>query len=107
MPVSDSLVCRRRDSWGKHSTLRRQQLLPRRLFPFSFFIAEVTHTPEGKTLLANFCLRIAGAAPTWSMAAFLAEAEESIRRQVGPEAHVIGAVSGGVDSTVAAVLLNR
>lgn len=71
------------------------------------FHPEVTHTPEGKTLLANFCLHIAGAAPTWSMAAFLAEAEESIRRQVGPEAHVIGAVSGGVDSTVAAVLLNR
>ena len=70
------------------------------------FHPEVTHTPQGTALLGNFVLKACGAAREWSMSSFLAEQVESIRRLVG-DAHVLGAVSGGVDSTVAAVLLHR
>ncbi len=67
----------------------------------------MAHTPLGKTILSNFVLRIAGAQPSWDMASFLDSAVATIRASVGPDAHVIGAVSGGVDSTVAAALLAR
>ena len=71
------------------------------------FHPEVTHTPQGAALLRNFVVGACGAAQSWSMASFLGEAVATIRRQVGETAHVLGAVSGGVDSTVAAVLLHR
>ena len=70
------------------------------------FHPEVTHTPQGGALLRNFVVGACGAASEWSMASFLSESVAAIRRQVG-DAHVLGAVSGGVDSTVAAVLLHR
>jgi GMP synthase (glutamine-hydrolysing) len=70
------------------------------------FHPEVTHTPEGQVILGNFVLKMCGAKREWSMASFLTEAVEAIRRTVG-DSHVIGAVSGGVDSSVAAVLLHR
>ena len=71
------------------------------------FHPEVTHTPQGAALLRNFVVGACAAVQSWSMASFLSEAVETIRRQVGETAHVLGAVSGGVDSTVAAVLLHR
>jgi GMP synthase (glutamine-hydrolysing) len=71
------------------------------------FHPEVTHTPQGSALLRNFVVGACGAAQSWSMDSFLGEAVATIRRQVGESAHVLGAVSGGVDSTVAAVLLHR
>lgn len=43
----------------------------------------------------------------WSMKSFVKDAVEELRKKVGPDAHVIGAVSGGVDSTVAAVLMTK
>ncbi|RYG48177.1 hypothetical protein EON67_07835 [archaeon] len=70
------------------------------------FHPEVSHSEHGNIMLRNFVLDVCGASKDWSMAAFLEEAVNSIRTLVG-EDHVIGAVSGGVDSTVAAVLLNR
>jgi len=70
------------------------------------FHPEVTHTAPGKAMLANFVLAVCGARQDWSMASFVPEAIDAIRRLVGDK-HVIGAVSGGVDSTVAAVLLSR
>lgn len=71
------------------------------------FHPEVNHSQQGRAMLAAFVLQACKATADWSMAAFVAEAVTSIQALVGPEGHVIGAVSGGVDSTVAAVLLNR
>ena len=69
------------------------------------FHPEVVHTPEGKEIIANFVLKIAGCKNDWTMAAFKDEMIEAIRKQVGSE-RVICGVSGGVDSTVVAGLLH-
>ena len=71
------------------------------------FHPEVTHTVQGKALLRNFAVDICGANTNWTMASFVDKEVERIRNVVGPEAQVIGAVSGGVDSTVAATLMKR
>jgi GMP synthase (glutamine-hydrolysing) len=70
------------------------------------FHPEVAHTPRGSTILANFVRGIAGIAPEWNMHAFRAAAIERIRKQVG-RAKVICGLSGGVDSSVAAVLIHE
>lgn len=71
------------------------------------FHPEVTHTPLGKTLLKNFCINIAGAKPNWVMTDYASEFIAQVQEKVGPTGHVLGAVSGGVDSTVAAVLMTK
>ncbi|PHJ19980.1 bifunctional gmp synthase glutamine amidotransferase protein [Cystoisospora suis] len=70
------------------------------------FHPEVTHTPEGTTLLRNFVFGIAGMKPAWTMKAFLHTELRKLKELVG-DSHVIGALSGGVDSTVAAALLHK
>ncbi|KAG5192704.1 hypothetical protein JKP88DRAFT_196872 [Tribonema minus] len=69
------------------------------------FHPEVTHSPLGKDLLRNFVVNICGAPTNWNMLDIADEFVREVRERVGPEGKVIGAVSGGVDSTVAAVLL--
>ena len=71
------------------------------------FHPEVTHSPLGPTILRNFVVGIAGAQPNWVMTDYANEFIEDVRKKVGDEGHVIGAVSGGVDSTVAAVLMTK
>ena len=71
------------------------------------FHPEVTHSPLGKNILENFCIKIAGAPADWVMTDYANEFIENVRKEVGETGHVIGAVSGGVDSTVAAVLMTR
>jgi GMP synthase (glutamine-hydrolysing) len=71
------------------------------------FHPEVTHSPLGMQLLSNFCFKIAQATPDWVMVDYAEEFIRQVREQVGPTGHVLGAVSGGVDSTVAAVLMTR
>ncbi len=71
------------------------------------FHPEVTHTAEGKTLLKNFAVGICNAEQSWTMANFIETEINRIRAIVGPTAEVIGAVSGGVDSTVAAKLMKE
>lgn len=70
------------------------------------FHPEVTHSQHGAALLANFVAGVCGCSCDWSMADFLTEAKEAIRSRVG-DGVVVGAVSGGVDSTVAAVLMKE
>jgi GMP synthase (glutamine-hydrolysing) len=70
------------------------------------FHAEVAHTPKGAAILRNFTHRIAGLKGDWTMAAFRQEEVARIRAQVG-QGKVICGLSGGVDSSVAAVLIHE
>jgi len=70
------------------------------------FHPEVVHTPQGGQLLKNFTHRVAGCTGDWTMAAFRQQAIERIRAQVG-KGRVICGLSGGVDSSVAAVLIHE
>ncbi|MBS0521911.1 MAG: glutamine-hydrolyzing GMP synthase [Proteobacteria bacterium] len=70
------------------------------------FHPEVMHTPDGAKLLRNFALRIAGCEGDWTMAAFRERAIAAVRAQVGT-GKVICGLSGGVDSSVVAVLLHE
>ena len=70
------------------------------------FHPEVAHTPQGKEILVNFLYGICGCRGDWTPAAFIARAVEEIRGKVG-ESQVLCALSGGVDSSVAALLVQR
>ncbi|KAF2182421.1 GMP synthase [Zopfia rhizophila CBS 207.26] len=71
------------------------------------FHPEVTHTPKGKFLLKNFAVDICKARTDWTMGKFVDQEIARIRALVGGKGQVIGAVSGGVDSTVAAKLMQE
>jgi len=78
------------------------------------FHPEVVHTPRGRDLLRTFVLSIAGAAPEWTPASFIESTVAQIRtrvdahaRKTGSDGKVICALSGGVDSAVAAALVHR
>lgn len=77
----------------------------RRIFAVQFH-PEVKHTEFGTEILRNFVLKICQAEPNWSGASFIAETVETIRKQVGQE-RALCALSGGVDSAVAAALVHR
>ncbi|HNX90423.1 MAG TPA: glutamine-hydrolyzing GMP synthase [Candidatus Omnitrophota bacterium] len=70
------------------------------------FHPEVVHTENGKTILQNFLFGICGCRKTWTMKSFIEHKIKDIQRQVGDDQVILG-LSGGVDSTVAAVLLNK
>ena len=72
----------------------------------TMFHPEVVHTPDGAKLLSNFVHKIVGLKADWSMAAYRAEMVQKIRDQVG-SGKVICALSGGVDSSVAALLIHE
>jgi len=70
------------------------------------FHPEVAHTLRGDEILSNFLFEVARVRPTWTAGAFIEDTVERIREQVGDETAICG-LSGGVDSSVAAVLVHR
>jgi len=70
------------------------------------FHPEVNHTPNGHKLLKHFVIDICGAKPSWTPASIIDESVKRIQEQVGNQ-RVLAAVSGGVDSTVAAALVHK
>ena len=82
------------------------QQVDRRLFALLFH-PEVVHTEHGKEILRRFAYDQCGCRGDWTMASFVDDAIGTIRRQVGETGRVVCGLSGGVDSTVAAVLVHR
>jgi len=70
------------------------------------FHPEVYHSTEGKKIIHNFLVNICGCTQNWTPASFVNETVEKLKQQIG-DAHVIMALSGGVDSTVAATLISK
>lgn len=79
---------------------------PERHFYGVQFHPEVAHTPRGKELLRNFLYNVVGARGDWEMSSFVDQAILDIRARVGEDEVILG-LSGGVDSSVVAVLLHR
>lgn len=75
------------------------------LYGFQFH-PEVYHSTEGKTMIQNFLVNICGCTQNWTPASFVQETVAALKQQIG-DAHVIMALSGGVDSTVAATLISK
>jgi len=71
------------------------------------FHPEVVHTEHGKDILRHFAFDVCGCRGDWTIASFIGEATERIRTQVSPTGKVVCGLSGGVDSTVAAMLMHR
>jgi GMP synthase (glutamine-hydrolysing) len=71
------------------------------------FHPEVVHTPRGTDVLASFLFEVAGLTPSWTPGSFTDEAIQAVRARVGPTERAICGLSGGVDSSVAAVLCHK
>ena len=71
------------------------------------FHPEVTHTPDGSEILHNFLYRICGCTGTWEMTSFIERTIHKVKEEVGEDNRVVLGLSGGVDSSVAAVLLHH
>jgi GMP synthase (glutamine-hydrolysing) len=78
----------------------------RRIYGVQFH-PEVVHTPRGSDVLASFLFDVAGMSPTWTPGVFTEESVAKVRALVGPDEHVVCGLSGGVDSSVAAVLCHK
>ncbi|MBW2173438.1 MAG: glutamine-hydrolyzing GMP synthase [Deltaproteobacteria bacterium] len=77
----------------------------KKFFGFQFH-PEVVHTPKGKNMLRNFLFRVCGCRKTWTMKSFIRESVQEMRSVIGDKKVILG-LSGGVDSSVAALLIHR
>lgn len=87
---------------SKHCSMKDEK---RRIYGVQFH-PEVVHTPKGSRILKNFLFRICGLKPAWTMKSFIETAVAEIKEQVG-DAKVVCGISGGVDSAVAAAIVNK
>ncbi|EFI35060.1 GMP synthase, large subunit [Desulfonatronospira thiodismutans ASO3-1] len=71
------------------------------------FHPEVAHTEEGYRILHNFLFKVAGLVPDWSMTSFIQDCIQEIREMIPDDEQVVCGLSGGIDSTVVAVLLHK
>jgi len=90
---------------SKNSPIAAMADPSRKLFGVQFH-PEVAHTPKGPRILKNFLFRVCGCEPLWTMSSFAERAIDDLREKIGKE-RVICGVSGGVDSTITAVLLHK
>jgi GMP synthase (glutamine-hydrolysing) len=100
--VSDEFVPLARTDSCAHAAVKHRN---RALYGLQFH-PEVTHTPDGKTILANFLTKVCGCTGTWRIGDFAEQTIERVRQRVGND-RVICGLSGGVDSAVVAALLYR
>ena len=96
----------REAAWSASGSLAAMENLDLKIFGLQFH-PEVTHTEGGKILLDHFLRGLAKVSADWNMGSVLEEQIRLIQEKVGPKAHVICGLSGGVDSTVAATLVHR
>ncbi|SKA65571.1 glutamine-hydrolyzing GMP synthase [Desulfobaculum bizertense] len=71
------------------------------------FHPEVAHTDDGSTILSNFLFKVAGLEPSWTMSSFVDATVKDLREQIGEDEQVVCGLSGGIDSTVVALLLHK
>ena len=90
---------------SKNSPVAAMADSSRRLFGVQFH-PEVVHTPNGTKILKNFLFRVCGCEPSWTMASFVKQTIGDLKEKIGDE-EVICGISGGVDSSVTAVLLHN
>jgi GMP synthase (glutamine-hydrolysing) len=90
---------------SRNSPVAAMADLSRRLFGVQFH-PEVAHTPKGMRIIKNFLFRICGCEPLWTMSSFVERTIHDLKEKIGPD-RVICGVSGGVDSTITAVLLHK
>jgi len=96
----------RRTAWSDNTPVTAMEHLEREIHAVQFH-PEVAHTPRGGELLANFLFDICGCRPEWTAGHFIQMEGARIREQAGPSGRVICGLSGGVDSAVAAALVNQ
>ncbi|WP_461210749.1 glutamine-hydrolyzing GMP synthase [Desulfocurvus sp. DL9XJH121] len=78
----------------------------RRIYCLQFH-PEVAHTDDGSLILSNFLFKVAGLTPGWTMSSFVESNVAELREKIGEDEHVVCGLSGGIDSTVVALLLHK
>lgn len=78
----------------------------RRIYCLQFH-PEVVHTDDGSLILSNFLFKVAGLTPGWTMSSFVESNVAELRERIGEDEHVVCGLSGGIDSTVVALLLHK